>query len=62
MAGSVAAKQTVPATIGTLRTDTVQFGVFWLGIILLVGALTFFPALVMGPVAEFGAMKHHLTY
>jgi K+-transporting ATPase ATPase A chain len=62
VAGSVAAKQTVPATIGTLRTDTVQFGVFWLGIILLVGALTFFPALVMGPVAEFGAMKHHLTY
>jgi K+-transporting ATPase ATPase A chain len=45
-----------------LRTDTVKFGVFWLGVILLVGALTFFPALVLGPVAEFGAMKHHLTF
>ena len=62
VAGSVAAKQTVPATLGTLRTDTVKFGVFWLGVILLVGALTFFPALVLGPVAEFGAMNHHLTF
>jgi potassium-transporting ATPase potassium-binding subunit len=62
VAGSIAAKQTVPTTVGTLRTDTVKFGIFWLGVILLVGALTFFPALVLGPVAEFGAMKHHLTF
>jgi K+-transporting ATPase ATPase A chain len=62
VAGAIAAKQTVPATLGTLRTDTVKFGVFWLGVILIVGALTFFPALVLGPVAEFGAMNHHLTY
>jgi K+-transporting ATPase ATPase A chain len=62
VAGSIAAKQTVPTTVGTLRTDTVKFGVFWLGVILLVGALTFFPALVLGPVAESGAMKHHLTF
>ena len=62
VAGSIAAKQTVPTTVGTLRTDTVKFGVFWLGVILLVGALTFFPALVLGPVAEFRAMRHHLTF
>jgi potassium-transporting ATPase potassium-binding subunit len=62
VAGSIAAKQTVPVTVGTLRTDTFKFGVFWLGVILLVGALTFFPALVLGPVAEFGAMNHHLTF
>ena len=62
VAGSVAAKQTVPASIGTLRTDTVQFGIFWLGVILIVGALTFFPALVLGPVAELGAINHHLTF
>ena len=52
VAGSIAAKQTIPATIGTLRTDTVKFGIFWLGVILLVGALTFFPALVLGPIAR----------
>jgi K+-transporting ATPase ATPase A chain len=62
VAGSIAAKQTIPTTLGTLRTDTLPFGVYWLGIILIVGALTFFPALVLGPVAEFGAMKHHLTF
>jgi potassium-transporting ATPase potassium-binding subunit len=33
MAGSIAAKQTVPATVGTLRTDTVKFGVFWLSVL-----------------------------
>jgi potassium-transporting ATPase potassium-binding subunit len=62
VAGSIAAKKTIPITAGTLRTDTIKFGVFWLGIILVAGALTFFPALVLGPVAEFGAMKHHLTF
>jgi potassium-transporting ATPase potassium-binding subunit len=57
VAGSVAAKPTLAATIGTLRTDTLKFGGFWLGTILVVGALTFFPALVLGPIAEFFAMK-----
>ncbi len=57
VAGSVAAKPTLPLTVGTLRTDTVKFGTFWLGTILVVGALTFFPALVLGPIAEFYAMK-----
>jgi potassium-transporting ATPase potassium-binding subunit len=56
VAGSVAAKPTLPATAGTLRTDTLKFGGFWLGTILVVGALTFFPALVLGPIAEFFAM------
>jgi K+-transporting ATPase ATPase A chain len=58
VAGSLAAKQTVAASVGTLRTDTVQFGIFWLAVILLVGALTFFPALVLGPIADFAAMRH----
>ena len=60
--GSVARKQNVAATTARLRTDTVQFGMFWLAIILIVGALTFFPALVLGPVAEFFAMKASLTF
>jgi len=62
VAGSVAAKPTAPITAGTLRTDTLLFGGFWLGTILAVGALTFVPALVMGPVAEYFAMKHLLLF
>ena len=62
LAGSVAAKPTAPLTVGTLRTDTLKFGTFWLGTILAVGALTFFPALVLGPVAEFFAMKSGLIF
>ena len=38
-------------TSGTLRTDTLKFGIFWLGTILVIGALTFVPALVLGPIA-----------
>jgi potassium-transporting ATPase potassium-binding subunit len=62
VAGSLAAKPTLPLTVGTLRTDTLKFGTFWLGTILVVGALTFFPALVLGPVAEFFAMKSGLIF
>ena len=62
MAGSVAAKPTLPMTVGTLRTDTLKFGMFWLATILAVGALTFFPALVLGPVAEFFAVKGGLIF
>jgi K+-transporting ATPase ATPase A chain len=57
VAGSVARKPITPATTATLRTDTVKFGVFWFATILIVGALTFFPALVLGPIAEFFAMR-----
>jgi potassium-transporting ATPase potassium-binding subunit len=62
VAGSLAVKPTVPVTRGTLRTDSLKFGIFWLGTILLVGALTFFPALVLGPIAEFFAMKGGLLF
>jgi len=62
VAGSVAAKPTLAFTAGTLRTDTLKFGIFWLGTILVIGALTFFPALVLGPIAEFFAMKNGLLF
>ena len=62
VAGSIAAKPTLATTTGTLRTDTVKFGAFWLGTILVVGALTFFPALVLGPIAEAFAMAHGYAY
>jgi potassium-transporting ATPase potassium-binding subunit len=62
VAGSLAAKPTLAATVGTLRTDSLKFGGFWLGTIVVVGALTFFPALVIGPIAEYFAMKGGLAY
>jgi potassium-transporting ATPase potassium-binding subunit len=49
---SMAAKKLVPETIGTFRTDTGLFGTIFVGAIFIVGALTFFPVLVLGPVAE----------
>jgi K+-transporting ATPase ATPase A chain len=53
LAGSLAAKKPTPFTAGTLRTDTVTFGCVLLGTVLLLGALTFLPAAVLGPVAEY---------
>ena len=52
LAASLAAKKPTPFTVGTLRTDTFTFGFVLLGTILLVGALLFLPAAVLGPVAE----------
>lgn len=52
VAGSLAAKKSVPETAGTFRTDHVLFGGVFVGTVLLIGALTFFPVLVLGPIAE----------
>ncbi|WP_037292512.1 potassium-transporting ATPase subunit KdpA [Saccharibacillus sacchari] len=52
VAGSLAAKKPIPESSGTFRTDTAMFGAVFVGIVLIVGALTFFPALVLGPIAE----------
>ena len=52
IAGSLAAKKTVPTTLGTLPTHTPLFVMLLIGIVLLVGALTFVPALALGPVVE----------
>jgi K+-transporting ATPase ATPase A chain len=52
LAGSLATKKPTPFTAGTLRTDTITFGFVIFGTILLVGALLFLPAAVLGPVAE----------
>ncbi|NPC93446.1 potassium-transporting ATPase subunit A [Bacillus sp. WMMC1349] len=53
VAGSLLKKQTVPETIGTFRTDSSLFGGIFITAILIVGALTFFPVLVLGPAAEY---------
>lgn len=52
LAGYMAQKKQTPFTAGTLRTDTLTFAFVLLGTILLVGALLFLPAAVLGPVAE----------
>jgi K+-transporting ATPase ATPase A chain len=53
LAGRFAAQRRLPTTAGTLPCDTATFGALVFGTILLVGALCFFPALALGPIAEF---------
>ncbi|WP_026734801.1 potassium-transporting ATPase subunit KdpA [Fischerella sp. PCC 9605] len=52
LADSMAHKQTVPESPGTLRTDTLLFTSVTAGVILILGVLTFFPVLALGPIAE----------
>jgi len=52
LADSISRKQLVPLTVGTLRTDTGLFTSITAGIILILGALTFFPVLAFGPIGE----------
>ncbi|MEH2163416.1 MAG: potassium-transporting ATPase subunit KdpA [Nostoc sp.] len=52
LADSMSRKQAVPYTTGTLRTDTGLFTGVTAGVILILGALTFFPVLALGPIAE----------
>jgi K+-transporting ATPase ATPase A chain len=52
LADGMSRKQPVPITTGTLRTDTPLFTGVTAGVILILGALTFFPVLALGPVAE----------
>lgn len=52
IAGSLAAKKHVPPGAGTLPTHTPLFVVLLVGTVLLLGALTFIPALALGPVVE----------
>jgi K+-transporting ATPase ATPase A chain len=56
IAGSLAAKKTVPASAGTLPTTGPLFVGLVFGVTMIVGGLTFFPALALGPVVEHFAM------
>ena len=60
IAGSLAAKKTVPASAGTFPTTGGLFVGLLVGVILIVGGLTFFPALALGPIAEHFAMQAHM--
>jgi K+-transporting ATPase ATPase A chain len=52
LGGVLAAKNTVPAGAGTFRTDTPIFVGLVIGVILIIGGLTFFPAVSLGPIVE----------
>ena len=52
IAGSLAAKKQVPAGAGTLPTHTPLFVTLLVAVVVVVGALSFFPALALGPIVE----------
>jgi potassium-transporting ATPase potassium-binding subunit len=52
LAGSLANKQVVPTGLGTFRTDNTMFIGLLIGVIVIIGGLTFFPALALGPIVE----------
>ncbi len=52
IAGELVQKKIAPPSAGTLGTDNILFAVLLIGVILIIGALTFFPALVLGPIVE----------
>ena len=56
IAGSLASKKYVPESAGTLKTDTSTFGLMVFAVIAIVAALSFFPALALGPIAEYFSM------
>ncbi|MER9435484.1 potassium-transporting ATPase subunit KdpA [Mesorhizobium sp. M0618] len=62
IAGSLVPKKTVPASAGTFPTDGPLFVGLLVGVILIVGGLTFFPALAVGPIIEHLAMAHGQTF
>ena len=53
IAGSLASKKFIPESAGTLKTDTATFGLMVFAVIAIIAALSFFPALALGPIAEY---------
>jgi K+-transporting ATPase ATPase A chain len=62
IAGRMAGKKIAPPSAGTFRTDNWLFIVLLIGVILIVGGLTFFPALSLGPVIENLLLKSGITF
>ena len=58
VAGSFASKKSIPVSIGTFRTDNTMFTIILVFIVLIIGALTFLPALALGPIAEHLTLWH----
>jgi potassium-transporting ATPase potassium-binding subunit len=57
IAGILANKKHIPESAGTLQTDTATFGLMVFAVIFIVAALSFFPALALGPLAEFFTLR-----
>jgi K+-transporting ATPase ATPase A chain len=62
IAGSFAAKKTVPASHGAFPTDTGLFVGLLIAVIVIIGGLTFFPALALGPIVEHFALRAGMGY
>jgi K+-transporting ATPase ATPase A chain len=52
VAGALSRKKVAPAGLGTMRTDTPTFGFLLIGVVVLIGALTFLPAFLLGPIVQ----------
>ena len=52
VAGGLSRKKVAPAGLGTMRTDTPTFGFLLIGVVVLIGALTFLPAFLLGPIVQ----------
>jgi K+-transporting ATPase ATPase A chain len=59
IAGLLANKKYIPESAGTLRTDSATFGVMIIAVIIIVTALSYFPPLTLGPIAEYFSMHAH---
>jgi K+-transporting ATPase ATPase A chain len=62
IAGNLAKKKYVPASLGTFPVTTPLFSTLLIGTILIIGALTFFPALSLGPILEHLLMHAGKTF
>lgn len=62
MAGALAEKPVTPVTAGTFPTDNATFATLLIGVVLLVGALTYFPGLALGPIVEHFQMQALATF
>jgi K+-transporting ATPase ATPase A chain len=59
IAGLLANKKFIPESAGTLKTDSATFGVMTIAVIVIVTALSYFPPLALGPIAEYFSMHVH---
>ena len=57
IAGLLANKKYIPESAGTLKTDSSTFGIMILAVIVIITALSFFPALTLGPIAEYFTLR-----
>jgi len=57
IAGLLANKKYIPESAGTLKTDSSTFGIMVLAVIIIITALSFFPALTLGPIAEYFTLR-----